>query len=579
MKRHCELLLLFSILGAAKLVAGGQYTLGPDSQRQPGVPSGAITHYTWTSKIFPGTVRDYWVYVPAQYKPEKPACVMVFQDGGGFVKEDGGARVPIVFDNLIQKGEMPVTIGIFINPGVLPVPAASQQNRYNRSFEYDSLSGRYARFLLDEILPEVARHYNLSTDPNDRAIGGISSGGICAFTVAWQHPEAFRRVLSFVGSFTDLRGGDVYPALIRKTEPKPLRVFLQDGTKDLNIYAGDWYRNAQSMASALEYAGYDVKLVVGTEDHNMKQGGAILPDALRWLWRGYPKPVAKSASPRGPNNQPPVLEAGQEWQLVTQGYPSAAGLSADGQGNTFFSAQAPNRIYEIGAQSKVAVFSKHSGGASRLTVGPAGRLYACQSGRGRISAFESGGKETTIARGVRCNDLAVTARGGVFFTDSDRGQISYVPPGGDPRVVDRGIPRADTVRLSPDQSLLIVGSSMSRWIWSFRVQPDGSLDDGEPFYGLETPEERGMRGARAMTVDTEGYVYVVTPLGVQVCDQPGRVVSILDKPGSDAISSISFGGPGLQELYVTTGDKVYRRRVARKGVLPSVPLKPPVPHL
>jgi gluconolactonase len=199
----------------------------------------------------------------------------------------------------------------------------------------------------------------LSHNPNDRAIGGISSGGICAFTVAWRHPEAFRRVLSFVGSFTDLRGGDAYPALIRKTEPKQLRVFLQDGTRDLNIYAGNWYLNAQSMASALEYAGYEVKFVTGTEDHNMKQGGAILPDALRWLWSGYPKPVGRSHTPRSPNSQPPIIEPGRDWQVVAQGNGSAGGLASDGRGNVVFSSIAANRdeIDEINAQGMVTTFS------------------------------------------------------------------------------------------------------------------------------------------------------------------------------------------------------------------------------
>jgi gluconolactonase len=568
--KRCVPLFLIAVLGGCLQRANSQYSLGPDSQLQPGVPRGTITHYTWTSRIFPGTVRDYWVYVPAEYKPDKPACVMVFQDGAGFVRQDGDARVPVVFDNLIHKGEMPVTIGIFIDPGVLPAPAANQQNRYNRSFEYDSLGDRYAQFLLQEILPEVGRRYNLSHDSNDRAIGGISSGGICAFSVAWHHPEAFRRVLSFVGSFTDLRGGDIYPALIRKTEPKPLRVFLQDGTKDLNIYARNWYLNAQSMASALEYAGYEVKLVVGTEDHNMKQGGAILPDALRWLWSGYPRPVGLSSIQRGPNNQPPILEPGKGWQLVARGYPSAAGLTSDGKGNVFFASAAMHRIYKIDATGKLSVLSAESRGASSLMFGPGGRLYACQTGAARIAAFEPDGNEVTIARRAHCDDLTVTAHGGVYVADSAAGRIYYVPPSGSPRIVHEDIPNVDAVRLSPDQSLLIAGSSSSRWLWSFQVRPDGSLADGEPFYGLEMREEPGMRGARAMTVDSDGYVYVVTPLGVQVCDQPGRVVSILDNPGPGVLSSISFGGPGLHDLYVTAGGVVYRRTLARRVALAGV---------
>jgi enterochelin esterase family protein len=169
------------------------------------VPQGTVTYYTWTSKIFSGTFRDYWVYVPAQYQVDKPACVMVFQDGESFIKGDGRARVPIVFDNLIAKHEMPVTIGVLINPGVLKAQSPDEQHRTNRSFEYDGLGDRYARFLLDEVLPEVAKHYSLSANPEDRAISGLSSGGICAFTVAWNRPDAFRRVLSYREGTVDLQ--------------------------------------------------------------------------------------------------------------------------------------------------------------------------------------------------------------------------------------------------------------------------------------------------------------------------------------------------------------------------------------
>ena len=224
-----------------------EYKLGPDSQRQPGVPQGKVTKYTWTSKVYPGTTRDYWVYVPAQYKPDTPAATMVFQDGAGYVSEDGSWRVPIVFDNLIQRGEMPVTIAVLINPGVLPSLSPNDPPRANRSLEYDTITDRYSRLVLDEILPEVAKSYNLSSDPDLRAIGGSSSGAICAFTVAWQRPDAFHRVLSFIGSYTNLRGGMIYPYLIRATEPKPIRVFLQDGSNDLNIFAGGWFLANQNM--------------------------------------------------------------------------------------------------------------------------------------------------------------------------------------------------------------------------------------------------------------------------------------------------------------------------------------------
>ena len=272
--------LLLVILVSTALGADEKYPLGPDSQPRD-VPHGKVTHHTWTSVLFPGTTRDYWVYVPAQYQAEKPACVMVFQDGGGYVNEKGRMRIPVVFDNLIHDRGMPVTIGIFVNPGVLPAYGPDQQSRPNRSFEYDAVSDRYARFLIEEILPEVGKTCNLSRDPNDRAICGGSSGGIAAFTAAWFRPDAFRRVLSFVGSFSNLRGGDVYPSLIRKTETKPLRVFLQSGKKDMNTYAGSWYIQNQAMAASFEYMGYDYKVVLGDEGHNDLQGASVLPDALR----------------------------------------------------------------------------------------------------------------------------------------------------------------------------------------------------------------------------------------------------------------------------------------------------------
>ncbi len=229
----------------------------------PDVPHGTVTKSTWKSTIFPGTERDYWVYVPAQYDKATPAAVMVFQDGAGYIKPDGNWKVHEAFDRLIAAGEMPVTIGIFINPGIVPPTRPDALPRFNRSFEYDAVSDRYARFLIEEVLPEVGKQYNLTTDPNLRAIGGASSGAIAAFTVAWQRPDAFRRVFSTIGTYVGLRGGNDYATYVRKTEPKPLRVFLQDGSNDLNIYGGNWWVANQDMLSALEFAGYEVESCLG----------------------------------------------------------------------------------------------------------------------------------------------------------------------------------------------------------------------------------------------------------------------------------------------------------------------------
>ena len=284
------LLLLFC--GTAITSAADDYQLGPDSQREEGVPKGKVVNGKWTSeKVFPGTVRDYWIYTPAQYDGSKPACLMVFQDGGGYVNENGQFRVPVVFDNLIHRKEMPVTIGIFLSPGTIPAAQPGQKDRSNRSFEYDSLGDQYSKFLIDELLPGLVEKYSLklTDDPEGRGTCGISSGGICAFTVAWERPDKFRKVISHIGSFTNIRGGHVYPAVIRKTEKKPLKIFLQDGSNDLDNLHGHWPLANQQMAASLKFKGYDYQFEFGDGGHNGKHGGMLLPETLRWLWRDYPK--------------------------------------------------------------------------------------------------------------------------------------------------------------------------------------------------------------------------------------------------------------------------------------------------
>ena len=277
--------------GAVTVRAADEFKATPYHEVQADVPVGTITKYTnWASQVFTNTVRDWWVYVPAQYRAEKPACVMVFQDGHDYVNPKGSWRVPMVFDNLIAKGEMPVTLAILINPGHSGKSVLTNGWRAdNRSYEYDSLGDRYARFLIEEILPEVGKKYALTTDPAGRAICGASSGGICSFTVGWERPDQFRKVLSTIGSFTNIRGGHVYPLLIRKTERKPLRVFLQDGSGDIDNQFGNWPLANQQMTAALKMQGYDYKFIYGEGAHNSKHGGSIFPEALKWLWEGYRK--------------------------------------------------------------------------------------------------------------------------------------------------------------------------------------------------------------------------------------------------------------------------------------------------
>lgn len=292
----CGLLVSTLPAGAQEKYKEPDYPAPPEATLLPGVPEGTIQRFTFVSKegVFPGTVRRYWVYLPQQYDAAKPAALMVFQDGHTYVDRKGDFRTPTVMDNLIAKGDMPVTIGVFVNPGVFAdaLPEEDGWNqpkglKSNRSVEYDTPGPAYVTFLEKELLPEIAKSWNVTTDPDQRAIGGISSGGICAFTAAWERPDLFRKVLSHVGSFTDIRGGYVYPALIRKTEPaKPLRVFLQDGAKDLDNKFGNWPLANQQMANSLAFRKYDHQFIYSPDSaHSGKFGGSILPESLRWLWR------------------------------------------------------------------------------------------------------------------------------------------------------------------------------------------------------------------------------------------------------------------------------------------------------
>ena len=263
------------------------YEYGPDSHPQKDVPEGRLEKFVWEqSQIFPTTTREVTVYIPRQYQPGDEACLMVWQDGGRHVERTGSMRASVVFDNLIHKKEMPVTIGVFVDPGRKATQKQGEKAA-NRSFEYDSLGDAYARCLLEEILPEVQKRYGVRFRPQPEAwaIAGGSSGGICAFTAAWERPDKFHKVLCWVGTFVDIRGGNAYPYLVRITERKPIRVYLLDGTNDLDNKFGNWPLANRMMEASLKYMGYDHRMDWTECFHGSKGMSPALPDALRWLWR------------------------------------------------------------------------------------------------------------------------------------------------------------------------------------------------------------------------------------------------------------------------------------------------------
>jgi len=553
-----------------RLFAADDYTPGPDSKTQPGVTKGEITKYTFDeSKIFPGTTRDYWVYVPQQYDAAKPACVMVFQDGIQY-------NAPVVFDNLIAKKEIPVIIGVFVQPGRVKARETNALDRFNRSYEYDGLGENYARFLVEELLPVVAKKYNLSTNANDRAIAGASSGAIAAFTAAWERPDAFRRVFSSIGTYVGLRGGNIYPTLIRKTEPKPLRIFLQDGTGDLNIYGGNWHLANEEMLSALEFAGYEVNHVWGDGAHNGKHATAIFPDALRWLWLEYPAPIKAGNGSKQPLTE--ILIPGEGWQVASAGHYFVNKLTANSAGEIFFSDR--SSIGKVGLDGKQSLFAQAKSSLGGMMFGPDRRLYAFQSEAVQIVAYDVNSNETVIADNVQCRDLAVTHGNEIYFTDPSNHKVWFIDANRQKRVVDQFINSPSGVQLTPDQSWLLVSDADGQFVYSFQILPDGSLTNRQRYFYLHLEDGSTQSGAGAMTVDTQGRLYVATEMGVQICDQAGRVQCILSAPHRSEIPAIAFGGANVDELYLACGDTIYKRKTKAKGVLSfQDPIKPPTPRL
>lgn len=461
------------------------YQVDSASVEQTGVPKGEILKFVFSnSKIFPGTIHEYWVYIPVQYKPERPACVYVNQDGIQW-------KAPIVFDNLIYRNEMPVTIGIFVLPGKIPaVNGAEALDRANRSAEYDGLGKYYVDFLLNELLPDVetrsssdGRKIRLSKNSSDRAIGGSSSGAVCAFTAAWESEGSFSRVFSAIGTYVGLRGADRYPTLIRKYEPKPIRIFLQDGSNDLNNFGGDWWMANQTMERALTFSGYEVKHLWGEGGHTGTMGTSIFPEVMRWLWKGWPSPVTTGTSKN--EYLKDILTPDQKWELGIDGYK-----------------------YTESSSINKGIAGKH-----------------------RVTAYNK--------------NTYVTVPNGI----SNPGKIYLIRSTGEKQVVDIGLKFPNGIALTPDQTQLYVVESTTHWVWIFNILPNGTLANKQRYGWLFVPDSEDNAWAEGLTCDQDGRVYVATSMGVQVLDHTGRVSSILSIP-SGRPSNCYFGGENWETFYV-----------------------------
>jgi enterochelin esterase-like enzyme len=610
-----RLILTFFLLVQLGFAAEPEFPLTADSKPQPGIPQGTMFKDTYTAKegsVFPGTQREYQIYLPAGLDQSKPAAFMVFQDGVIY-------QAPVVFDNLIAKKDIPPLIGLFIKPGVVPAANENALPRFNRSYEYDSITPTYSQFLIDEFLPAIeAKHgLKLSTDPNHAAISGNSSGGICAFMTAWHRPDRFRRVFTGVGTYVGIHGADQLPVLVRKFEPKPLRIFLQSGTGDNNLYCGDWWMANQMMERSLTWAGYDVNHAWGEGGHNQKHASQIFPEVLRWLWRDWQTNIEVKANPKGESKW-------KGYEVVGDGAWNAVGLEKALTEVNFTALESTKSGAVLALERKssevVEVFTAETGakhekpwsksrmldfqvGADDALLG----LIVAGEGKQHIVSSSAG---THISLGywpkthkfVRRHDGLILGAGELprdSFAPSEGGSVLF-PLQPDGRLVANTLIQAGGVSisdlcLSPDQSNVYATQKSSPFVIKshitqikmpeddpFAANKNGELvfavRDPQKFYLLQTADD-GTCNAAGMCIDTNGWLYVATALGIQVCDQAGRVNFIIPTPKQPY--DVCFGGKDLSELFIACGDTIYKRPTKAKGVVSGqqAPIKPPAPKL
>jgi gluconolactonase len=582
------LALLLLLSGAARLAAADP--LGPvvptligrirgelagpltdDSKPRAGVPPGTLLDGTMIDSVaYPGTQRSFRVYVPAQYDPARPACLIICLDGIP-------KNAPTVFDNLIAAGQMPVTIAVGLSSGSVGHAPDGTAVRWDRSYEFDSTNGKLAGFVIDELLPRVeamrtadGRPIHLSKDPKDRAAMGASTGGIGSFTLAWERPDSFSRVYSMIGTFVSMRGGHDYPALIRKVEPKPIRVFLEDGSTDAwNPLFESWFMANVDLEAALTFAGYDVEHAWGVHGHDGGPGNVILPDVMRWLWRGWPAavPAGRSAN----DMLAAIVPAGTGWERVGGPYAAVAGLAGNARGDVVFSDPSSHTLYRVGADGKPAIFLTGAPEVEGEAFGPDGTLYATVPSQREVVAFDPQGGERTVTGDLRGSRLLVTAANELYVSEpgahsDEPSRIWRVQQDGRKLQVDRGLLAASGLAFSPDGRLFLAAEHATARVTTYIVRSDRALEDREPFYWLHAADSPGDAGSGDLALDVQGTLYVATRSGVQVCDRNGRVRAILWLPTpAGPTEGLCWGGEKFDILYATDGQSLYRRKLKVAG--------------
>ncbi len=521
------------------------------------IQPGTTKQFTFSqSKIFPGTVRDVTVFIPAQYDGSKPACV--------YVKTDGfNSREKALMETMIATKEMPVTVGVFVRPGDLPAPMKGTAGRRNRDFEYDGISDNKVRFLIDELLPFIAKEYqlNLSTDGNDRCISGGSSGGIAAFTAAWHRPDAFSRVYAASGSWVAFRAGHEFPTMVRKFEAKPIRSFLTTATRDMENVAGDWFLLDQEMDKSLKFSGYDYQFRIIDGPH---VAGYMenWQEAMAYLWRGWPERV--KAGPSAPRAQE-ILIPGEEWQLVAEGFKSTRGPACNAAGEVFFADTSNNKLHRIGLDGKVNVFVDDASQAHCVTVGADGSVFTVSEKTDKLIRFDTSGKGSVVMDGILGHSILARPDGSLYVTSNGDKPNSpgtlWLIKDGKKTQVDTGIKFATGMAYRPDQWLLSVAEGHSKWVYSYQINDDGTLANKERFFHLHVADWDDDAGPESLCYSLEGRQFIATRSGIQISADDGPTQIILPVPDRSRVTGVAIGGPEKDTLFAFCMNKIWKRKI------------------
>lgn len=511
------------------------------------------------SKIFPGTVRDVTVFIPAQYDGSKPACV--------YVKTDGYTPHEKTFmETLIATKEMPVTIGVFVKPGTLPAPMKGTLDRRNRDLEYDGVGDENVRFLADELLPFVAKEFDLklSTDGNDRCISGGSSGGIAAFTAAWHRPEAFSRVYAASGSWVAFRGGHEFPTMVRKFEAKPIRSYLTTATHDMENCAGDWYLIDLEMEKALKFSGYDYQFR-SIEGRHVAGYGENYLEAMAFLWKGWPERVKAGLS--APRAQEVILP-NEGWQLLAEGFKSTRGPSCNANGEVFFADTSNNKIHCIGLDGKVSEFATDN--AHCLSVGADGKVYSISEKSGKLISYDTAGTGSVVLEGILGHSILAMPNGGLYVTTNrdkprEESSVWFIKDGKNTQV-DSGIKFATGMAYRPDQWLLSVAEGHSKWVYSYQINDDGTLKNKERYFHLYVADRDDDAGPESLCYSLEGRQFIATRSGVQISADDGPTQIILPVPDRSRVTAVAIGGKDKDILYAFCMNKIWQRKIQQHAM-------------